>query len=344
MKPSNREIADLCRNLAQLLHAGIPLADGLYLLSREETGEWQSLLSAMGKQLDDGCPLAQAMEESGVFSNQVCGMVRTGEAAGRLEEALCFLADYHDQRCRTERQLRQALAYPAAILLLMLGVIAVLLTKVLPIFDGVYASLGSRLTGAAAGLLHLGQLLEKTMPVLLAMLVLVAAVVLLYSRWGAFREGVNACLTRCLGDKGPARRYHNARFARALAMGLGSGLALEEALSLASRLLADVPGAAARCRQCEAQLAAGTDLGAALEGARLLTATQGRMLTIGLRTGNADRVMADLADRLEAEAEEALEALVAKVEPAMVLLCSVLVGGILLTVMLPLMDIMSTIG
>ena len=99
-------------------------------------------------------------------------LAEVGERSGRMEESLTALADYYDERCRMERRLRSALLYPAVILLLMLVVMVVLLTKVLPVFNDVYASLGGRLTGVAGGLLALGQALDAALPWLCGLLVL----------------------------------------------------------------------------------------------------------------------------------------------------------------------------
>lgn len=344
MKLTHSETARLCRGLSQLLHGGIGPAEGVFLLAEEETGGFREVLLAMGQQMDGGGPLSGAMEESGAFPGHVSGMARIGEETGRLEEALGVLADFCEERCRTSRQIKNALTYPGMILLLMLAVIGVLLIKVLPVFDEVYASLGSRLTGTAAGLLHLGAVLERMLPALFVLLAAGAAVVLLYRLYAPFRERVTAWLQTRFGDRGVARKFNNARFARAMAMALSSGLSLEEAMELSQGLLADIPGAAARCGQCAEELQKGTDLSAAMSAAGLLPPAQSRLLTLGLRGGNADSVMETIADRLMEEAEEALEAAVAKVEPAMVMVSSLLVGAILLAVMLPLVNIMSTIG
>ena len=136
----------------------------------------------------------------------------------------------------------------------------------------------------------------------------------------------------------------NANFARALAMGIGSGLPLEDAVEQAGKLLADIPAAASRCQCCVRLLHSGAQLSDAMGQSGFLGSAESRMLALGLRQGNGDKVMADLADRLMEQADEALENAVAKIEPAMVLLASVLVGAILLTVMLPLMNIMAAIG
>ena len=344
MKLTYGEIADLCRRLAMLLHAGIGIADGVFLLAQEETSQLGGLLKTIGTQMDEGEPLSAAMEKSGAFPGCVTGMVQMGEQTGCMEEVLESLARFYEQRSRSSRQIKNALAYPAVILALMLVVVGVLLVKVLPVFDDVYASLGSRLTGVASTLLRLGQWLEMAMPALFALLVLLVAAALVYAYCTPVRSKMNRWITARFGDRGVSRKYNNANFARALAMGLGSALPLEDAVELSGKLLADIPGAAIRCSSCAAQLRDGKALAEAMDDAGFLPPAESRMLAVGLRQGSGDRVMSDIADRLMEQADEALENTVAKIEPAMVLLASLLVGAILLSVMLPLMNIMSAIG
>lgn len=344
MKLSYDEIAYFCRQLALLLHAGIGAADGVFLLAEEETGTYQSFLKELGKQMDGGEHLSVAMERCGAFPGSFTGMITVGEQTGRLEEVLESMARFYDQRGRSGRQIKNAIAYPAALLALMLMVVGVLLIKVLPVFDGVYHTLGSRLSGVAASLLQLGQLLKGAMPVLFALLAVLVLMILLYGFYEPLRNEVNAWWRKRFGDRGISRRYNNASFARALAMGLGSGLPLETAVEQAGKLLEDVPEAAMRCDRCAELLRSGAELPFAMETSGFLLRAESRMLAVGLKQGNSDQIMENIADRLLEQAEEALENTVAKIEPAMVLLASALVGAILLAVMLPLMNIMAAIG
>ncbi|MEI3141195.1 MAG: hypothetical protein V8S34_06345 [Lawsonibacter sp.] len=125
-----------------------------------------------------------------------------------------------------------------------------LLTKVLPVFDQVYAGLGGQLTGVAGGLLALGRVLDRGMPVLCLLLAAVGCFWLLFSLSGLppalgiwWRHGR-------FGDRGVSRKIDDGRFAQALSMGMASGLPLEEALTQAAGLLEDSPSAQARCRDC----------------------------------------------------------------------------------------------
>ena len=344
MKLTQIEIADLCRRLAMLVHAGIGLADGIFLLTQEEKDRLRNLLQSLGTQMDAGASLSDAMEKSGAFPACVTGMVAMGERSGSMEEVLSALAQFYEQRSRSSRRIKSALAYPAVLLALMLVVLGVLLMKVLPVFDDVYTALGSRLTGVAAGLLQAGRWLKAALPVLFVLLTVVVVAALVYACWETARNKIHAWAAARFGDRGVFARFNNANFARALAMGLSSALPLEEAVELSGKLLEDIPGAARRCRDCAARLRSGESLMDAMGSTAFLPPAESRMLAVGLRQGSGDRVMADIADRLMEQAEETLENAVAKVEPAMVLLASLLVGVILLSVMLPLMNIMAVIG
>ena len=339
-KLSNDEIASLCLELSLLLHAGVGTGDALSLLAQEE--EHRGMLSAMAEQVDGGKTLSTALRESGVFPVYVCGLVEVGERTGRTEEALAALSRYYEERVRIGRRVRSALLYPAVMLALMLVVIGVLLVKVLPIFDDVYASLGGRLTGVAAGLLNLGRWIEGAMPVLYLILAGLVLVVLVFGLVGPLRRGVVSLWQKTRGDRGVSRKLNNARLAQALAMGMASGLPVEEAVSLSANLMEG--RARKRCQECGQRLEKGESLGAALRLSGLLPPRQSRLLELGQRSGAGDASMEKIARDLGEEGEAALDALVGRVEPALVLVCSVLVGLILLSVMLPLMHIMSAIG
>ena len=310
---SQNQIAGTCRGFALLLHAGLGLGDSAQLLCREETGDLREVLTELETALDQGKPLWEAMEQIGVFPVYVRGMVRIGEETGKLEEALNGLADYCEESVALQRQIRNAVAWPALLMLLMLVVIGVLLVKVLPVFDAVYASLGSRLTGLSAGMLALGQILSRGMPVLLALLMLLVLVAATLAVSEQLRQWVTNFWQRRFGDRGIHRKFNNARFARALAMALGSGLTMEEAMELGQGLLTDVPGAVSRIGRCRELLEQETPLAQALEETNLLSASCGRILAVGLRGGNGDRVMEDVANRMMTDARESLEDAVAKV-------------------------------
>ena len=341
---SYQEIAAFCQELALLMQAGIRLSDGVFLMAEEEKGQYCDVYKEIGEKLDQGEILSVALEACGCFPAYVFGMISVGEKTGRLEESLFSLADYYEERCRVNRMLKSSLTYPMVIMVLIMAVVGVLLIKVLPVFDKVYMSLGSRLTGAAAGLLQVGYGLKAALPFLFGFLVVGIVLVVLFAKVSRFREKVLFVFANKFGDKGISKKLNNAKFARALAMGLTSGLTMEEALEQVRTLFVDVPGALKRCDKCLEMLEEGMELSVAMRENEFLQASYAKMLAVGMRGGNGDRVMTEVADRMMEDAGLALDNAVAKVEPAMVLAASVIVGMILLAVMLPLANIMASIG
>lgn len=341
---SNGELSFFCLELSLLLHAGVRTGDALALLADERDGSFRALLEELARRVDDGAPLYTALRESGSFPAYAVGLAEVGDRTGRTEEALGALAHYYEERERMDRQVRSSLVYPAILLLLMLAVIVVLLTRVLPVFSDVYASLGGQLTGLAGGLLQLGRWLDRGLPLLCVLLAAAVGLLAAFSSSDAFRSRVLAAWQRRLGDRGVSRKINTARFAQALAMGMQSGLPLEESLELAEELQGDVPAAVQRCRDCHARLERGEGVAEALRQSGVLPAASCRLLALGLRSGTGDSVMQEVSRRLTEEGQTALETAVGRVEPALVLVTSLLVGMILLSVMLPLMNIMTAIG
>lgn len=337
--------ASLFGSLALLTQSGVTLADGFHIIAdEEEDSAYASMLHSIAEDLESGESLFAALEGIEAFPAYATGLIDVAERVGKLEEALSALSRYYDGRERMKNSIKNALAYPTVILLMMFAVIVVLLSKVLPVFDEVYGSLGSSLTGFAGGLLAVGEFLADAMPYIGAVLgfaVVAGAAIALFP---SLTERIKRLSLRLFGDRGVARRINNAHLAEALSLALSSGISVEEGMELAERLLSDIPGALARCKGCRKEIEEGAPLPETLEKYGFLSRSSCRMLNLGIRSGNADGVMEDIARRMADEAEAAIEAATSRIEPALVLVTSFLVGAILIAVMLPLINIMKALG
>lgn len=341
----HRDLAVFCQEMALMLHAGIGVAEGLELLAEEEKDpRWHAVLSDMARRAGEGMPFADVVRETGGFPAYMTGLIATGEHTGNLEEALSSLKTYYEERERLDQRLRSALLYPSILFLLILVVIVVLLARVLPMFRSVYASLGGEMAGVAGALLQVGLWLNRIMPVLCVLFGLVLVFLLAFSIFGAFRERVLGFWRKRTRDRGAARAMHDACLAQAVSIGLSSGLSAEDSMELAAQVLSDVPSAQARCAQCKQALDEGDSLAEALGKAGIFPPSARRLLSLGMQSGSGDVTMRELADRLSEDADLAMSKKIARIEPALVLTGSVLVGAVLLSVMLPLIDIMEMIG
>lgn len=344
-KMTNEAIAAFCEELAWLIHSGVRVGDGLALLAEEEQDkEWKESLLRMAQKADEGIILSEILKEEECFPVYVHGIVNVGETTGRIEEALKALTRYYENKERMNRRIKSALLYPSILLVLMMIVLVILLTQVLPVFQSVFASLGGGLDGVAGGLLNLGLWLNDAMPVLCVILGVFVVLIFVVSVSDTVRDKIVSVWRKVAGDRGIMRKMNDASFAQAISMGLSSGLPLEETMELAAEVLADVPEAKQRCMVCKEELQKGIPLIEALKKSEVLPLSACRLLSLGMQSGNGDVVMAEIAQKLSEEADVAMENRVSKVEPTMVLVTSVLVGIILLLVMMPLMNIMETIG
>lgn len=327
-----------------LLHGGISLSDGACDLAREEQGQMQTVLTDLTRYLDEGLPVSDALARTQALPAYAVTMAELGHKTGQLEAVFASLGDFYEERQRTKHQLRSALFYPGVLLGVMVVVIGVLLIWVLPVFDQVYASLGSQLTGVAGALLILGQWLKAALPVLLALLLPAGVLAAVFARSPSLRSKVTGWWMARFGDRGISRKYLNARFLRGMEMGLTAGLLPEEAAENAVTLLQAVPGAAKRGADFLRQLRSGTSLPDSLLECGFLTDGQARLLRLGIRSGSSEAVMDQIARLAAEDGENALSRNLSRIEPAMVLTGSVLVGGILLSVMIPLVNILNLIG
>ena len=333
----------LCGELALLLHAGLDIAGGLAILAEDAEGPDRELLAALCREAGEGLPLSECMERNGAFPPEACAQIRCGERTGRLEETLSAMAESGESRLRLARQLRSALLYPSILFLLMLLVIGVLLIRVLPVFEEVYASLGGGMTGLAGGLLRLGEWLSAALPWLAPILAVLAVLGLAFAGSQRFREeALRRWSGGRWGDRGVSRTLQDARIAQSLSQGLRSGLSGQEALALAAPQCA--PAAEERCHRAEKLLEEGLGFAEALRQGETLPPAACTMLALGIRSGSGDTVIREIARRLTEEGENALREKAERVEPALVLVASVMVGIILLAVMLPLLRVMSALG
>lgn len=342
---TNEETGSVCQSLAYLMHSGISGASALALIAEDEPGEKvKEIFRGMSASADEGFSLSEVFRNSGRFEDYVCEMISVGEKTGRVEEALDSLGTACARRASLDRQLRSALVYPAVLLLIMLAVVAVLLIYVLPIFDQVYSQLGSGLTGVAGSLLGLGKALKSVLPLVILFFAAVIAALVLFSVVPSFRDKVLDLFWKAGKDRGVAAKISTARFAQGLSMCVCSGLSADEAVMISASLPGNDGPVASRAAKCQELLNDGSSLSSALRDSGLLPAAESRMLEAGITGGSGDLAVERISERLTDESNAAIADSVAGIEPAVVVITSLMVGLVILSVMLPLISIMGSIG
>lgn len=322
------------------MQSGIPLEEGIGMLLEEEH---DSIAADELKKIQDamraGAPLYEALTQTEHFPPYLMEMVKIGEKTGSLDRVLRSLSRHYEHQAETRQSLQNAVLYPAVLTGMLLVVIVILVTKVLPIFDDVYRQLGATMSGAASAILRFGQALcAYWLPV-----VAVIAGLLLAALAAARLSQGQRFLRNLLLPKRLRRLIVEERFATAMAMTVASGFDVDEALAMSADLCGDEE-MTKEISDCRNQMAGGTTFSEAVTNSKVLQGLPARMLAVGFRTGAADTVLMDIAERTQRRILEETDNLIGRIEPTLVIIMSVLVGIILLAVMLPLMGVLSTLG
>lgn len=337
------EVSLFCQQAAMMLKAGIPLYDGMELLYRNyrETS-YGPAFEKIYEGVQEGGTLYEGVKNAGFFPAYMVYMVRIGESAGELDNVLESLSGYYEREDRLQASIRSAVAYPLLLVVLMTAVIGVLVVRVLPVFTEVFLSLGTGLGGTEAAVLSGGAVMGRI--VLIAAAVFLALVLALYLMWHMGGRNLLVKASRMLP---PVRRLLDkqaaGRFAEVSAMVLESGYSLEQALELIPDLISDERNRK-RVKRCGELMEKDRDFPEAVEKTGLFEPLHRRMIRVGSEAGQMDQVMKRLSRIYETEVDEGIHKMVSWVEPALVSVLTVIIGGILLSVMLPLAGIMISIG
>ena len=342
-KLSGMELASFCGQLALILRSGISAVEGIVTMLEDTVSDAEKeILEKILNKLEETGNLSMALSDAGVFPAYMLHMVEIGEEAGALDEVMHSLEIHYEREEAIKRTVRNAITYPLIMAGMMIIVVAVLLIRVMPVFNQVFIQLGTELTGFSRTLMDIGTAISRYALVFVALL----AVIALFAVYGAkFSSGRDLC-RKIAGRFGPARRLFDeiaaCRFAAGMALTLRAGLNPYRSMELIASLNED-PWFRKTLDKCMQQIADGAEYTKALSEVGIFTGVYARMVLVGSKTGTVDQVMAQIADLYQEDVDTRMNNLIAVLEPTLVISLSLIVGIILLSVMFPLLGIMSGI-
>ena len=338
-------VSAFCESMAMMLQSGIQTDEAVSLLRSEHgdgAGVLESALAVMKEKLDAGEGLASAMRDSGVFPDYALQMIEAGESSGRLEDILFRLSDYYADQKTIADKLRNAVTYPAAMLVLIIAVLSVMLILVLPAFTDVYESLTGSL--AASSYRYVYWAYAFCWIALAAMILLAAALLIGYGMWKRGRRStVEKLLEKNKLCASILESMGMFRFTSALATFLASGEMQDEAMANSLPMTACAP-VEEKLHRCMDRMAEGHSIAQSAYDESLFEPVYGRMLLAGERSGNLERVLGRLTDLLEEKCRNLVDRLLGIVDPLLSGVLMFTVGLSLLSVMLPLIGMMNSVG
>jgi len=335
-RPPLAQFAAFCRQLSTMQSAGIPIMQGLGILAEQaESAVFGAALVRIQKRIQEGTSLTDALKEyPGIFDRIFINLVSAGEMSGSLESVLNRLAVYYEKSAALRRKIISASAYPAMILIAMVGVLFVLLTFVVPTFAEMFASNGKPLPGPTQTLLNISNGLRSNMPIVLVLMGSVAAFIYTLFTSERMKREFDPILLK-LPVFGPLiQKVGVARFARTLSTMIQSGVPIIEALDITSRVAGNSVIEAAITRTKNA-ITSGNTIAAPLAKSNVFPKMVVSMIAIGEQTGTLDALLMKIAEFYEDEVDNAVSALVSILEPMMIIIVGIVIGAVLIPLYLP---------
>ena len=339
---SAAELSNFCGQVALILEAGLPLYDGMETLAGADKGsENADIYVSASKGVTEAGSLYDALKEDERWPKYLVEMVRIGERSGQLDRVMRGLEEYYAREDRIRSSVAGAVTYPLVLGVMLVLIIAIMLWKVLPVFQRVLNSMGADLSRSGSALMKVGSAIGWIVLGLVALVVLVVIIGAILMRTSA-RDSVLGVVRKLFP---PVRRLSmqlaSSRVASVLSMMLSSGFPTEEAFRLLPSVLSDSE-AAEKVQGIRKELDSGASFADAMSHSKLFPGLHDRMIRMGVAAGREDQVMAKLADLHEEQVEDGIARLVAIIEPTLIALLAIVIGAVLLSVMLPMAGILSS--
>jgi type IV pilus assembly protein PilC len=341
-----KELAVFTRQFSVMIDAGLPLVQCLEILAgQQENKVFQKVLTQTRASVEGGTTLSAAMRQNEkVFDPLYVNLVEAGETGGILDTILQRLASYIEKNVKLKAAVKSALVYPVAVLFVAAGVIVLLLWKVVPIFATLFLGLGVNLPLPTRIVIGLSNFVGSIFGFLI--LVVFAGIVVGLKVWYGTTSGrfiIDATLLKLplLGIL--LRKIAVARFTRTLGTLISSGVPILEGLDITARTAGNAVIERALL-QVRKALEQGKNLADPLRESEVFPGMVTQMIGVGEQTGAMDAMLQKIADFYEEEVDSAVKDLLSAMEPAMIVFLGIVVGGIVISMYLPLFTLIGQLS
>jgi len=344
-RPRGEDVTVFTRDLALLLRAGARLYDALDLLANDmDVGRLRPIVGQIKAAVVAGASFAEAISRHPeLFSSMYVALVRVGEASGTLDHILELLANERVRAGALRRKLLDALQYPAFVLVAACGVLMFFLLFVLPQFSAVLRDFNAKLDPVVGAFLGLSDALHAHTTEIGASLALVLIVLWLVLRRASVRASLAGQLSRLPFVRTIFNFYRSGLFCRNLGILLGSGVNLTATLRILVNIMSATGGVAVWTETAD-RVRHGGKLSEALAATSILPPMAVRMLRLGEETGQLAVLAGRVADFYEAKLQRSLDRIVGIAGPAAIIVISVVVGGLIISVMTALLSVSQIVG
>jgi type IV pilus assembly protein PilC len=343
-KVAMRDVVIFTRQFATMINAGLPLVQALDILAKQsENPALKEVTRQVVFDVESGHTVADALRKHPkAFSDLYTNMVAAGEAGGILDTILLRLAVFLEKNDALVRKVKGAMIYPGVILSVAVIAIGVLLLFVIPVFKEMFASVGMALPVPTRVVIGLSEFLQGYWYMVVGGLVAAVWLTKRYYNTNNGRKTIDGLLLKfpILGDV--LRKSAVSRFTRTLGTLISSGVSILEGLEITAktagnRIIQDA------IMESRASIAGGESIAAPLQKSQVFPPMVISMIAVGEQTGGLDEMLSKIADFYDEEVDAAVSGLLSMMEPVMIVFLGVVVGGMVVSMYLPIFDMMNAV-
>jgi len=344
-KVKEKDVVVFCRIFSTMINAGLPLIQCLDLLYQQEQNKtFRDIIKAVKEDVEGGASLTEALKKyPDVFDDLFVNLIAAGEAGGILDVILGRLSSYMEKAMKLKARVKGAMTYPAAVLVISVGVVTLLLLKVIPVFKKMFEGMGGELPGPTAALVAASEFAQNYWWIMAGILVVVYIIFNRFRKTEKGRWTIDALILKSPIFGPLLKKVAVAKFSRTLSTMMNSGVPILEGLSIVSKTAGNVVIEAALVKTRQS-ISEGRTIAEPLMETGIFPAMVVQMIAVGEATGALDTMLGKIADFYDDEVDAAVEAMTALLEPVMMVFLGGIVGGMIIAMYLPIFKMASVVG
>jgi type IV pilus assembly protein PilC len=339
---SQDEIVNFTRQLSTMVTAGLSLTESLDILLRQSKATMAKVIEDVLREVENGSAFWKALEKQGkVFSVIYIQLVKAGETAGILDEILERLADTMEKQKEFRAKTKGALIYPIIVFVAMIGIVTLMMVVVVPKLTAMYKDLGTTLPLPTQILIHISDFFVSDWWILLGMIVIGGVAFRSWVRTSKGHRDYDRIMLKVPIMGALREKILLTEFCQTTGLLLGAGIPLLQALDVMAGALDNIVYQDA-VREASKQVEKGVPLSQTIGRFEIFPPILSQMIRVGEETGKMNEVLLKLATYFEAESEHAVKNLTTALEPIIMVVLGVVVGGLLLAIIMPIYNLSSS--
>lgn len=333
------------RQLATMVNAGIPLVGALDALQDQmESKVFKTVVKRVRDNVEGGSSLSEALsKQPNAFSPFFINMVKAGESSGNLDEILDRVAVYMEKTIALIRKVKSSLIYPAVVVFMAFTITTFLIVKVVPTFESIFATINVELPLPTLILINISKLVRNWLPLLVVILVVSIIAVTRIIRTDKGRLIFDILLLK-LPVMGPLlKKVAITRFSRTLSTLQKSGVGILPALEIVGKTSGNKVIEAV-VMKTKLSIKEGESIAQPLMASKVFPPMVTRMISVGEQTGKLEEMLGKVADFYESEVDAAVSGLTSLIEPLIIAFLGIVVGGIVVSMFLPIVKLVEVVG